>query len=688
MKKNSQMWLVCLLLLVSHVLFAQKDNVGIGTKTPNESALLDLNSNSKGLLIPRLLKQERMKLKNPAKGLLVFQTDDASGFYYFNGTDWAQMAAKSVSATGLNVINLTIAELRALSNTDAVDDRIFASVDEGMEGLWRVDLSDVTSADNLGTVLVTSGGKRIKRIFDSEVNVKWFGATGDGSTDDAPAIKKALGGIPEGNTLFFPTGTYIIGDSMQVTKNIKIVGMPGTTLKIKNTSTLGSRIKYIFKYDTINTVDVDNMTFDMNVANTATYVDTTALDYANFAIFAHVVVKRIDITNCRFINLYTEAIRIYEINGITSVNISECYFSSPIPNQNYRLNHIGLLSVNTSGVVVIENNNFDNAKPDTVSSKGAGAILASNVKTQTYIRKNRMNWSGRNNDGHHRVLPIDLYGNCSNFTISDNTLTNCLWGFVRMETSQNIIVENNKFYQTSKSQLGDPGIWVVSSASAQNITNIKIISNEFYSDSTKKITNMIGVWTVTSTRSPSNIEISGNSVYGAVDNFVSTMVGTSNLKISNNRCFAFNGNTPRRLLNLKRIFSVISGDPNTLALNALEVHNNTWEASSGAIFIDLNDFTGTTSSIRITNNSLKGAYAQGSGIKINNAPCIIQDNYFRTNPEAIWIIGDKRAYIFDNIIEDMQYSAFYFDPSSAANIRHKQNLYNGCEIATNVSTCP
>ena len=225
MKKNSQVWLVCLFLLVSQALFAQKENVGIGTKTPNESALLDLNSNSKGLLIPRLLKHERMHLKNPAKGLLIFQTDDASGFYYFNGSDWSLIAARLISATGLDVINLTIAELRALSNTDAVDDRIFASVDEGMEGLWRVDSSDVTSTDNLGTVLVTSGGKRIKRIFDSDINVKWFGAKGDGSTNDATVLNQIITEFKAtGASIYFPKGNYKITSDVIITRGINLHG--------------------------------------------------------------------------------------------------------------------------------------------------------------------------------------------------------------------------------------------------------------------------------------------------------------------------------------------------------------------------------------------------------------------------------------------------------------------------------
>lgn len=64
-------------------------NVGIGTTTPNASAMLDISSTSKGLLIPRITKAERKAIASPAKGLLVFQSSpDSVGFCYYNGGTW------------------------------------------------------------------------------------------------------------------------------------------------------------------------------------------------------------------------------------------------------------------------------------------------------------------------------------------------------------------------------------------------------------------------------------------------------------------------------------------------------------------------------------------------------------------------------------------------------------------------
>lgn len=66
--------------------------VGINTTSPNDKSILDLNSNNKGLLIPRLTKVEISALSLVATdaGMLVYCTD-LDLFCYYNGTDWMSM---------------------------------------------------------------------------------------------------------------------------------------------------------------------------------------------------------------------------------------------------------------------------------------------------------------------------------------------------------------------------------------------------------------------------------------------------------------------------------------------------------------------------------------------------------------------------------------------------------------------
>ncbi len=86
MKKTSYL-LFFVLLLTSYHAQAQ---VGINTdgSQPDASAMLDIKSTDKGILIPRMTQLERMQISNPAEGLMVYQTDGIKGFYYYDGTLW------------------------------------------------------------------------------------------------------------------------------------------------------------------------------------------------------------------------------------------------------------------------------------------------------------------------------------------------------------------------------------------------------------------------------------------------------------------------------------------------------------------------------------------------------------------------------------------------------------------------
>lgn len=91
-------------------------------------------------------------------------------------------------------------------------------------GMFRYDAGDTTTADNGGTVIVDAAGNRWKRQYDGPINIRWFGARGDGVTDDRAAFVAALaiGGpvyapplaaayrISSGITL--PAGTYLTGE--------------------------------------------------------------------------------------------------------------------------------------------------------------------------------------------------------------------------------------------------------------------------------------------------------------------------------------------------------------------------------------------------------------------------------------------------------------------------------------------
>ncbi|MFN3850175.1 MAG: hypothetical protein ACK4NY_12145 [Spirosomataceae bacterium] len=90
---------------------------------PHESAILDINSDSLGVLIPRISMANRPS--SPAEGLLVYQVDNTPGFYYFDGTTWQRLSSQppvGVSArVSSNLIskNLSIHGKNQLQNGSA-----------------------------------------------------------------------------------------------------------------------------------------------------------------------------------------------------------------------------------------------------------------------------------------------------------------------------------------------------------------------------------------------------------------------------------------------------------------------------------------------------------------------------------------------------------------------------------------
>ena len=86
-----------LLLCILPFAFFAQNNVGIGTNSPKASAILDLESANKGLLIPRVslntLVDNVAPINSPEKGLMIWNTNTSivggdEGFYFWDGSAW------------------------------------------------------------------------------------------------------------------------------------------------------------------------------------------------------------------------------------------------------------------------------------------------------------------------------------------------------------------------------------------------------------------------------------------------------------------------------------------------------------------------------------------------------------------------------------------------------------------------
>ena len=94
MAKSLQI-VIAITIAITVQLSASSQSLSVNTdgSTAHSSALLDVKSTTKGMLIPRMNKTERNLIASPATGLMVFQNaPDSVGFYFYNGTSWLWLA--------------------------------------------------------------------------------------------------------------------------------------------------------------------------------------------------------------------------------------------------------------------------------------------------------------------------------------------------------------------------------------------------------------------------------------------------------------------------------------------------------------------------------------------------------------------------------------------------------------------
>lgn len=99
---NTPYWDGTQWVLNSSNIYNNGAGIGIGTVSPNASAALEVNSTTKGFLLPTMTQTQRNAISTPATGLLIYQSDNTPGFYYYNGSAWTAIAGAAGGVSGFS----------------------------------------------------------------------------------------------------------------------------------------------------------------------------------------------------------------------------------------------------------------------------------------------------------------------------------------------------------------------------------------------------------------------------------------------------------------------------------------------------------------------------------------------------------------------------------------------------------
>ena len=492
------------------------------------------------------------------------------------------------------LFKISVADLRASTDTH---DFVYI-IDNGKTGVFKYDSTDVASSDNTGTILVSNNGRRYKRQFDGAVNVKWFGAKGDGVTNDTAHIQSAINFVGQGGggVVIIPTGTYkvypnsvgeeclyidydnvtVTGNGIGVT-NISCFTVNGDLPGVGGTFYRGSGIAITFpdppnyrKNITISNLSIDG---NANIDGNAT-VNTGGgygwdITHKGIHIYPDFYGDNFIIEKCEIKNFLGELV----YNGgafMEKVIVRDCVI--------YNTNGS---AVSVGAEIYITNNEIFDCAANCIECLTIGKIQ---VVENNYLCPVRFKPFTGSNNGAALGCRSSSKGRFEN-NIIENCNTN---GFMGVDTLENYSISNNIFINCGKnSNLGRSIIIDTNSdyGGENRVRNLSIQNNKFFFSS--HAPSSIFYLQSGSSDEISSLVISDNII--TVDpSFEATFKTTTNfISLYNNVGTTLNSNIIKDnyVQNCKRIYEDTGGNFKPSPLWSGNIYNYTDQTSSTSVYL-------------------------------------------------------------------------------------------------------
>ena len=228
----------------------------------------------------------------------------------------------------------TVADMKADTKLKAEDMAVtlgYYSIDDGGAGEYQIiEDSGYDEADN-GSLHELNNGLLAKLIVkNGEVNIKQFGAYGDGVHNDTLAIQTA---IDKNKVIFINEGTYIINNTLTIDSSTVLYGIRNESV-IEYTGT-GTAINIIGKYNTLSNFKLIADTSISSSTKIGINMNKTKGQAVSGATLREIVISGVWVKDFNYAGI--------TLNNVWHIAITQCRIDGNAPDRTQEYDSYGIL---------------------------------------------------------------------------------------------------------------------------------------------------------------------------------------------------------------------------------------------------------------------------------------------------------------------------------------------------------
>lgn len=335
-------------------------------------------------------------------------------------------------------------------------------------------LGTSVTVTNSGTAYTGAVSRAVTDILGDTLNVRDFGATGNGSTDDGPAIQAAIDAASSAQKpLVFNGGTYLIVTAVEIKSNTTIYGSSGATIFVSKNCVLGPSIggvgRAIYTLGSTQNISINGITFQ-----------STKVGLTQAVTIAFQSVTNLNINECQFTDFgdgtyYAQGFILFGGSNVSVTNsvFNNCSgdggaFSDGTVNFEFRGNVCSnnldwgfAFSNNCSKGTVADNLFLSNTSTATGADECTNMVFSGNVSyaCEHGVRVARFGATSdpqqyitiTNNviNGCQFGVSVEDMGSAAYYTIVGNTITFATQQGIRVSNSENGTIVGNQITSTT-----------------------------------------------------------------------------------------------------------------------------------------------------------------------------------------------------------------------------------------------